>query len=366
VAKRIYHPIHERIFQHKVGGNYYVYVGGKEISLKTSDDKKALENLRFLDDQVEDVGAKAFAWTLGQVLEKFLEYKEPDLRPRTIKEYEIISNTFKKHGFSKTKLAKINQRSWEKFCNKAKTIRDFQNHRNLLHQVLVWSEMKGLLKGVPTIKKPKHKRRKRKVLPPAHMTLLFQAAMISRGNILVYLTFLAFHGPRGGEVRKLKWINVSFEKKSALFTGDTVKTDEEREIPLNDLLIGLLKKHLLKQQDLGIRSPYVFANARDPKRFMSESGFKTAWKTALRKANLLQFGYTPHDLRATYEAWLGKSKEFSSTQKRKMVGADEDVQNRIYITLGADDLRGAENVVQVPDLVRLLESTGIGREGVGS
>lgn len=356
MSKRIYHPIHERLFQHRVDGNYSVFIGSKELSLETNDIEKALKHLAFVDESVSFFGAAAFKKTVGDLFPIFLSQKKKETRARTISEYEKVWKVFQKDGLDKLELAKINQKRWLKFCaSKKHSIKDFQNHRNLMHQFLVWCSMHEYIRAVVTLQNPKHLRRKRKVIPPEHMILIFQEAQKSRGAILCYLTFLAFHGPRGVEVRKLPWSAISFENRSAVFASETVKTGEGRQIPLNPIMVEILKIHLLRQQQASLRTKWVFPNGNDPKKHMTDTGFMTAWRTCIRNARLKDCGYTPHDIRATYEKWLEMS-SLNETQKQKATGASKEVRLRTYVNLTADDLRGAENVVNVPKLIELLQN----------
>lgn len=344
------------MFQHREGGNFYAFIGSKEVPLKTSDLEKALKHLGYLDDRVLDFGPKAYQKNIGDLFPVFLLQKKKEIRASTYKLYDEIADIFEKADLYKVSLARINQKAWLKFCeHKSHSIKDFQNHRNLMHQFLVWCEMNEYINGVATLKNPKHKRRKRKVITPDHLLLIFKEAQKSRGGILCYLTFLAIHGPRGVEVRKLKKKSISFERRSAIIEEETVKTGEGREIPLNPIMLEILKIHFKRHEAAGIKTEWVFPNANDPKKHMSTTGFMTAWRTCIRNAGLTLCKYTPHDIRSTYEQWLEMS-SLNETQKQKAVNASREVRLRTYVTMNADQLRGAEDVVDIPELIELLRS----------
>ena len=359
MAKRTYHPEHKRLFKLGKSGSYFTFVGGEDKSLETDDLETALQHLKFLDETVSFFGAAAFKNKIGDLFPVFLKQKSSELGDRTNKEYEKIWKVFKKDGLDKVALGAFSQKRWLRFCKSRKhNIRDFQNYRNLMHQFLVWCSMYGYIRAVVILKNPKHTRRKRKVILPEHLVLILKEAAKSRGMILTYLTILAIHGPRGVEPRKARWVDVDFENMSMTFRDETVKTRAGRQIPLHPMTVQVLKKHLGRQREAGVRSKWIFPNAVDSKRHMSDTGFKTAWKTCIKNAGLKEFGYTPHDLRSTYEMWLELS-ALNETQKRKASGASRDVRLNTYVTMTADHLRGAESVVRVPELFEILKAQAI-------
>lgn len=361
MSKRIYHPEHKKLFQFRKDGNFYTFIGGKEVCLESNDINIALKHLKFLEESNSFFGGLAFNKKVGDLFPVFLKHKEKDLRPSTYKNYIEIAAIFDKAGLYDLQLARMTQKAWLKFCaSKVHSIKDFQNHRNLMHQFLVWATMHEYIKAVPILQNPKHIRRKRMVIPTDHILLIFKEAKKSKGGILLYLTFLALQGPRGVEVRKLLKAMVDLENYSAMLSEDTVKTHEARQIPLHPVVVELLKQHFKKHETARIRTKWVFPNAADPKRHMSTSGFKTAWATCVRNAGLKSFGYTLHDWRSTYEKWLEMS-ALNETQKDKATGASREQRLKTYVrNLTADDLRGAEKVVNIPELIDLLENQTVG------
>lgn len=358
MAARIYHQEHKRLFQFKEGGSFYTFVSGKDFCLETNNVEKAAKHLIYLDETVSFFGPSAFSKKVGDLFPSFLRHKRKETRASTYYQYEYIWGIFKKAKLDKIVLAKMNQKAWKRFCdNHSHSISDFQNYRNLMHQFLVWCSMHEYIRAVVVLKNPKHKRRKRKQIPNDHALKIFEQAAKSRGGILLYLSMLALLGPRGVEMRKLLKSCVDLERATALLMEDTVKTGNEREIPLHPVIVELLKIQFKHHEKAGIETKWVFPNGNDPKRHMYNTGFRTAWNTCIKKADLEGYGYTMHDWRATYDKWLEMS-ELKEIQKDKASGKSADVRTKIYINnLTADELRGAESVVQIPGLIELLQKS---------
>lgn len=94
-------------------------------------------------------------------------------------------------------------------------------------------------------------------------------------------------GLRDGEVRALKWEDVSFEENVAVIRHTKAKRD--RMVPLNETA-----RALLAAVPRGAGGLYVIANPRTgrPYRFKLTN---SAWKSSLRKAGIVNLRY--HDLR---------------------------------------------------------------------
>ena len=95
-------------------------------------------------------------------------------------------------------------------------------------------------------------------------------------------------GMRKGELFALKWADVSFE--SGEIRVRKTKGRRFRVIPMNDLLLGTLRRHPRSS-----KGPYVFCNADgSPWRDV-----RTSYRSVLRAAKL-PIDLTFHDLRHTF------------------------------------------------------------------
>ncbi len=362
MAKRIYYKDNERIFQHVPKGQFYCYVGGEEFPLDTNDPEKALTRLEYVDQTSSFFGPAAFKHKVSDIFPMYLDHKKKALRESTYKEYLKIWKVFETTSFGKLKLVEVNQTAWDKFCNSKKhDITDFQNPRNLVHNFLTWCQRRRFIGAVVSLENPVHKRRKRRIIPNDHLAQIFQYA---DGSLLLFLSMALYMGMRRSEIMKLSWSRVNLIERWLSLRDEDVKTGEGREIPLNNIVHSLLVKRLQEQEH--ITTKWVFPNGNDPKRPADPGGLKTAWWNVLRKAGLYETDeegnktwlYSFHDFRATYELYSNLSKDFTDTQKEKMVGAQMDVQKRIYVSMKAKHLIGLEEVVsaQVPELKNIIEN----------
>jgi len=99
-----------------------------------------------------------------------------------------------------------------------------------------------------------------------------------------------FTGMRRGEIRNLKWSNVDLE--DGYITIVETKNNEDRKIPINKSLLGVLKR--LKEDN---NSKYVFLKpSGEP--YSNRSTWKKAWDTCLKKSGVAHCRF--HDLRHTF------------------------------------------------------------------
>lgn len=359
---RIYHPKDKELFQRQQDGKFYTWLKGSEICLDTNDFAQAKANKEYHKALVNLYGPAAFKSTVGKLFPIYLTEisKKKNLRPTYIKSIEWYWTKYLEAYWGKKKLIDINQSNWDHFCSSVQKkfdVSDFTNHRSTLTGFMAWASRKRFMLAIPSLENPIHKKRKRKIITPDHLRLIFQYA---NGGLRDFLTIALFTGMRRGEIVKLKWKQIIFERRALVLADDDVKTGEGREIPINDAVVNCLTARLASQQDTKTKTKWVFPNRRDPSRHMDLSGFKLSWRLCIEKANLSDIGYTWHDFRSTYEKYMHKALGFTDTQKEKMAGSSIDVQKQLYVSMNADDLRGLENVVQVEGLTDILEKPSEG------
>lgn len=367
MPRRLHHPKIKGIFQYREGGNFYTRIAGAvEVCLETNDPVAAESNLIYQKSLVTRFGVNAYKFTVASLFVQFLKDKKRTLRPKTHEFYTRLWDVYLNPSFGKIKIADVNQRSWDRFCKKNPSLNDFQNYRNLMSGFLVWCSGKGHINALPVIKNPSHKRRRRRIIPPQHLRQIFQQA---QGSLLLFLSMALFQGMRRSEIMLLEWSRVDFDRLSLVLRDMDVKTDEGREMPMNETVRKLLVKRLADQQAGRLATKWVFPHATASRKHADLGGLMSAWRRCLLHCGLAErvtttpgkykivVEYTWHDLRATYEKYSNRALEFTDTQKEKMVGAAIDVQKKIYVTMDADDLRGMELVVsnQVPELAQIID-----------
>lgn len=102
------------------------------------------------------------------------------------------------------------------------------------------------------------------------------------------LTLGYFTGMRSGEIKNLRWSNVSLAEKEIRLDAGTTKNDEPRSIPL----IGELPEMLAILREKNPKAEFVFTRAGNPLGL-----FRKSWATACKKAGVP--GLLFHDLRRT-------------------------------------------------------------------
>jgi integrase len=96
-------------------------------------------------------------------------------------------------------------------------------------------------------------------------------------------------GLRRGELFKLKWSSVDFDRELVTVEGRNAKSRQTRHVPLNDEATSLLRRWREQSAD-GAR---VFAVA---------TNYKNGWKALLKRAGITQFRW--HDIRHHFASRL--------------------------------------------------------------
>ena len=101
-------------------------------------------------------------------------------------------------------------------------------------------------------------------------------------------------GMRKGEILALKWEDV----RNGFIYVRKSKTDEARQIPINDTLAEMLKGLRVKNQ---LQSPYVFC-IKSGGKLTNIGSVQRSFERARKKADIDDFRF--HDLRHTFASWL--------------------------------------------------------------
>ena len=141
---------------------------------------------------------------------------------------------------------------------------------------------------------------------PEGLRLLLKSIAAYSGNGVVdealKLSVMLFQRP--GEIRTMKWSEVNWDKSRWERDFTQQKTGRDHISPLPKQAIEILKG----LNGYTGRSPYVFPNARDWKRPMSDNGVRTA----LRTMGFDKETITPHGIRAMARTILEEELGFSS------------------------------------------------------
>jgi integrase len=154
---------------------------------------------------------------------------------------------------------------------------------------------------------------------------------------------LALHtGLRCGELMKLRWSNIDFQKNllhvvSSSVTGQSTKTGKGRILPLNSIARQVLLD-LQRESDEG--------------RIFDVDSIKRSFRYACRMAGIKNFRF--HDLRHTYATRLAEQGEADAFQIAALLGHSSITMTAVYTHATGDGLRRVvealarpNNVVQV-------------------
>lgn len=205
----------------------------------------------------------------------------------------------------------------------------------------------GHLVGVNPVKQSgitKEDRRRNRVLSIEEQDRLLQHC---HGDLYDLVVLLLNTGCRVGEVLQSQWAWIDFDTRILHLPDFATKTGEARDVRLNQVSIGVLRKRVRKRKFLKVGSPYLFPSENPD----SKRGYKTylygTWNTVLKRTGITDLKF--HDLRHTHASRL------------KELRIDSAI---IQEALGHKDPRSTARYVHVDDKVmnsvELLGSTYFG------
>jgi integrase len=242
---------------------------------------------------------KEYSTTLGELLDKYVENFQHQARYKTGKKYHI--EHIRNHFGEETLLSNIRYLNLETYRNHLKdsltvnkTIRKDASInramsclRHIFAKAVEWEmiEQSPFDKGKSLILKENNKRMR--FLTEDEMKSLLDAC----NDSLIPIVECALNtGMRKGEILGLRWDQI----RNGFIYLDKTKTNEARQIPVNDSLEMLFKRIRRKQH---LTSRYVFTY-----RGKRVDSVKTAFNAAVRRAGIVDFRF--HDLRHTFASQL--------------------------------------------------------------
>ena len=240
---------------------------------------------------------KDYTTTLGELLEKYKENYQNQRSFKGGKDYCLVN--FKEHFEEDTRLANIRYVDLETYRNHlrqkltrygtlratASVNREIACVRHLFTKALEWemAEENPFTKGKALVVKANNERFR--YLTEDEIERLLDNCVNDYTNDIV--TAVLNSGMRRQEVLSLKWNQI---RDGFIYLTKT-KTDESRQIPVNDDLADLFKNIRKRNQ---LRSEYVFCdNKRRPFKQINR-----ALQASLKKAGIEDFRF--HDLRHTF------------------------------------------------------------------
>ena len=339
----------KNIKRHIKSGIFYFIRGKVERSLKTKDWKEAKERKAFVKNEVDGFGSGSQT-KFGTLWPDFVEFKtkqskgqikgEKPISEGTLKEIIMIGKNYLVPFLGKKRVGQV-EKEWPKFCEWAQAS-DLQNQRKVANQFFKWAKKEGKVSKKPDLSDiPYHERRQRRIIKPHELKKIFENA---EGGLRVFLTLALYNGLRRKEIMTLSWEQIDLDEGYIRILKGFNKRRRERSIPINDLVVSVLRAH----KEVSKRSPWLFPKRDKSSSHASLGAFMTAWKTCLKNAELSDI--TWHDFRATFEKHMNKNLSFTEVQKEKFADATMDIQKRIYVSMDHEDLKGLEDSVQIDGL----------------
>ncbi len=334
---------HPNIVRYLSSGIYYAKVSGHEISLKTTNFKDAKIALRYVLTKYDKLKNLNIRLKVRDLKAPYLDFRRSEVRRGEIREitYREAEWTFNKKIeplFGHLAPHSIDSVVWDEIRTK-KRIAGEKHVRKVLAHFLKWCVKNRYSQGVPILDVTKRSVRKRRILQPQEMKALYSN---SYGSLHLFIAMALFMGMRRGEIIKLEWRDVDLRDNFLTILSQKAKTKRERSLPLAPEVLRLLIER--RQQT---KSSWVFPHAHDKKMHASIDGLRKSWARCKRAAGLENEDITWHDLRATCEYYAHMRRDLTPTQLEKFFGADVDVQRRIYVSMGHEDLRGIEKSVSL-------------------
>lgn len=358
-------------------GTHYVRVADRERSLRTKDFKVAAKRKPEVLAAMDNSGVASSTVKFGFIIDEYQRFRKKGVatggakrksanKPErgrkvisfaTYREIEKIWELNLGPFWNNQRISKTTTEKWERFVDQSDLI-DLANPRKVFKGLLKWCAKRNYLKHIPELPIPPVNRRERRVLKAHEIRKLFEHA---HGSVLIFISMYLFMGMRRKEIMTLQWSDIFFVEKYLVLRKSEVKIRKGRAIPLNAFVYKLLMARKNEQENKKMATDFVFPNRKNRKRHGDLSGLKTAWRTIMRKCGW-ETGYiTPHDLRATFEAYAHKDNSFTDTQREKFAGASIEVQKKTYVNFDADDIRGLEKVVKVEGLKKILSQKMTGK-----
>jgi len=206
---------------------------------------------------------------------------------------------------------------------------------NLLTWIINYGVKNGLCEGLPfKIKKPTVNNLKTEDLNPEQLRNLLQA-IENDSNIQVknLMKMALFTGMRRGELFKLKWDDIDFDR--GFITICDPKGGKDQKIPLNDSAREVLLSHPR------VDDKYVFPGQNGKQRVTASVGVNRIKKNAGLPENFRPF----HGLRHVFASTLASSGKVDMYTLQKLLTHKSPQMTQRYAHLRDEALKNASNLI---------------------
>lgn len=334
-TEKVYYVVFKqkgKVFEEKVGRQYaddMTPARASGIRADLIEGKKKLKSQRKKEEQ------KNKKWTIQEIWE---EYKSKRTENKGLAIDEGRYNKYIKPLFGKKEPKDIEPIQIDRFQKKYKKKLSDQTRKHVLN-LLTWIINYGVSRKLCTglsfkMEKPSVNNEKIEDLSPGQLQDLLKAIQDDPNIHAKNMMLLALYsGMRRGEMFKLKWENVDFNR--GIITIIDPKGGKDQRIPLNDAAAEILKKHPKEKN-----SPYVFPG-KDGKQRVTIAKPVNRIKA---NANLPKDFRPLHGLRHVYASMLASSGKVDMYTLQKLLTHKDPRMTQRYAHLRDEALKAASNL----------------------
>lgn len=285
---------------------------------------------------LQDAERKALEgkWTVGKL---WTEYKSHRPDSKNLRTDQSRYNLYLKEAFGKNEPHEIGQLQIDRLritLLKKKSPQTVKHVLGLLKRIINFGKDKGLADGLKfKIQMPTVNNQKTEDLTPEQLEKLLKVLGDSSNvDVAGMMKMALFTGMRKGELFKLQWQDVDFER-GFIHIRDP-KGGEDQKIPLNDAAKEFLENHPRS------KSPFVFPGKDGEQRASMQQGVNK-----IRKDAGLPKDFRPmHGLRHVFASMLASSGQVDIYTLQRLLTHKSPVMTQRYAHLRDDTLKRASNV----------------------
>ncbi len=295
-----------------------------------------IEGKRLSRREIRERAKQSEKWTISRL---WLEYRNrnPQLKGLSTDGYRFRLHLEPQFGAKEPKeIVPLDVDRLRLNMSKSRAPQTVQNTLELLRRLINFGVKKHLCPGLNfTIQMPKVDNEKTEDLTPEQLERLLQV-LDETPNVQVanMMKIALFTGMRRGELFKLEWRDVDFDR--GLIHIRDPKGGHDQTIPLNDPARELLEAHPRTE------NPYVFP---DPKTGGQRSDVRKAVRNIKAKAGLPPDFRGLHGLRHVYASMLASSGKVDLYTLQRLLTHKDPKTTQRYAHLRDEALRKAANVV---------------------
>jgi integrase len=319
-----------KVFEEKVGRQYADDMTSARAARIRGE---RIEGKRQSRQEIREAAAE-IKWTVGRLWEEYIGPKPDTTSFKTdrCRYQKFLQATF--GGKEPSAIAQIDTHRLRITLAKTLAPKTVKNVLELLERVINFGVKKGLCTGLGfKIEMPKINNLTTEDLNPEQLATLMAAIDEDHNIQAANLMKLAlFTGMRRGELLKLKWDDIDFDKGFIHIVGP--KGGKDQTIPLNQVARDVLENHPRDE------SPYVFPGRGGKQR----TGINVPVNRIKNRAGLPADFRPLHGLRHTYASMLASSGQVDLSTLQKLLTHKSATMTQRYAHLRDDTLRQASNL----------------------